>query len=94
MLYKTTEWQSPTGKWYCNNVDDLAGIGSKWWIPARILNISLEEYVLLLINTFKVDTIKYLEDGDVLIFSWNSQSAMRKYKNWINKKAKEINFIY
>ena len=90
-LYKCTEWQGASGKWYCNDVEDLASVSSQWWIPARILDISLIEYVLLMWNTFKVSEISYR--NDVLIFSWDNLDYCRKYKNYINKKAREKHYI-
>ena len=53
-LYKTQEWKSSSGKWYCNDTTELAGMASKWWAPARILGISLTDYVLLLKNKYRV----------------------------------------
>ena len=90
-LYKATHWQSASGIWYCNDVSDLGGVSGYWWIPARILNIDPADYILLLKEQFAPDVLKYTETG-VLIFGWYNELACRKYKNWINKKAKEVNF--
>lgn len=87
-IYKASEWESPTGQWYCNDIEDLSNGSGYWWIPARILNISLDEYVKLLINTFQVSKISYSIESNVFIFSWSNQTFMRKYKNYINKIAK------
>ena len=57
-LYKVSEWQGASGKWYCNDVADLAGPSAKWYTPARMLGISLCDYVLLLKNEFKVSSMK------------------------------------
>ena len=91
-LYKETEWQTATGRWMCNDTTDLSANGGKWWVPARMLQISLVDYVKLLIEKFQVDYIRYIQDADVLIFWWKSQAAMRKYKNWINAEARKRNF--
>lgn len=93
-LYKVSEWcSSSSGVWYCNDIEDLAGISSRWWTPARMLNMPLDEYVTMLIKEFKVDNISYNPEANVLVFSWKSREACRKYKNWINKKARECNFM-
>ena len=87
-LYKATEWEI-CGNWYCNDTEELGtSIAGKWWVPARILEITLTDYVKMLIDDFKVDKISYNKEADVLIFSWKSQAAMRKYKNWINAQAR------
>ena len=72
-VYKVDEWQSPTGKWHCNDVKDLAGVSGKWWVPARMLGMSLTDYILLLKDEFKADIESYYEPTDVLLFSWKKQ---------------------
>lgn len=93
-LFKMTEWESGAGGiWYCGDVEDLGNNSGAWWIPARMLGMSLTDYVEMLINTFKVDKISYNRETNVLIYSWKNQAAMRKYKNWINAAARKANFI-
>jgi hypothetical protein len=48
--YKVSKWKSGSDHWYCNDVTKLSEISAKWWIPARLLNISLTDYILLLKN--------------------------------------------
>ena len=93
-LMKYSEWQSPSGVWYCNDTSEIgksqAGL---WWAPARLLDLSLDEYVNLLITKFKPDNISYNQEKNVLVYSWKKQSDMRKFKNWINAEARKKNFI-
>lgn len=92
-LYKVSEWQSPTGKWHCNDVQDLAGISGKWWVPARMLGMSLTDYIIMLKDTFHATIVKYYEPTDVLFFHWDNYTDMHKYVLWINNKAKKANFM-
>jgi hypothetical protein len=57
-----------------------------------MLGISPAEYINLLITRFKVDKIKYIEEADVLIYSWNSLQKARDFKNWLNAEARKRNF--
>ena len=42
-LYKASEWASACNdKWYVNDVTELSGPSSKWWVPMRILNLNIE----------------------------------------------------
>lgn len=94
-LYRAEEWEL-NGHWYCNDVKELnraKSIASFWWTPARILNIPLIDYIQLLIKDFNVSHISYNEEKDVLVFWWNKQTDMRRYKNYINKIARNKNFI-
>jgi len=92
-LLKYVEWQGVNGDWYCNDTSDLSSVRSLWWTPARMMNISPAEYVELLIKNFKPDNILYFQEANVLIYSWRSQAAMRKFKNWLNAQARKYNYI-
>ena len=91
-LLRYNEWEQ-SGYWYCNDTKELAGSAGLWWIPARLLGITPAEYVELLIKRFKPDKIKYYQEQDVLIYAWKSQTAMRKFKNWLNAEARKKNFV-
>ena len=92
-LLKYEEWQSGSGKWYCNDTSDLTSARALWYTPARFLEITLEDYILLLINDFKVDNISF--NNNILIYSWEKEhySLCHKFVLWINKKAREKKFI-
>lgn len=92
-LYKTVEWQGTSGRWYVNDVIDLTSLASKWWAPVRLLKLSPVDYVLMLKNNFNASGFRYKKETNVLIFSFSSQEDARKYKNFINKKARESNFV-
>lgn len=94
-LFQMTEWVSPTGKWHCACVSNLKENSSAWYLPARILGISPAEYLLFVIENYKPDDISVLNKDSndlIILFSWNEQKNMRKFKNYINKKAREVNF--
>lgn len=92
-LYKTSIWKGSSGQWYCNDIEELSKVSSKWWVPARILGIPLTEFVKILIDEFKVSSISYKIETDVLIFSWDKEADARRYKNWINGIARKANYI-
>ena len=97
-LLRYEEWEI-NGNWYCNDTKELNckdSIASLWYAPARMLGISPAEYVKMLIEKFEVDYISFNDkhwNHGVLIFSWESQSKMRKFKNFINAEARKRNFI-
>ena len=90
-ILKYEEWEI-NGDWYCNDTSDLCGIAGKWWVPARMLQLPLEEYTQMLISDFEPDFIRYNKEADVLLFSWRSQTKMRKFKNWLNAQARKHQF--
>jgi hypothetical protein len=90
-LYKAEEWES-CGRWYVNDTNFTDSQAPFWWIPARILNITLPDYILLLKNIFRATDIQFIENK-ILVFSFDTIEDARKYKNYINKRARETNFI-
>lgn len=91
MLYQMKAWNSISG-WHCGCVDKLGQNSNAWWYPARILGISPAEFISLLLEEYKPDRISYNLDKNVLLYSFKSEIAMKKYMNFINKKAREVNF--
>lgn len=92
MLYKLSEWQSPSGRWHCNNIDKLAEESGVWYAPARVLGISPAEFVKLLLAKYKPDHFTFDKEKCICLWSWDDQTAMRKYKNEINAAARKVNF--
>lgn len=84
-LLKFTEWEM-NGKWYTNDVNDLAHGSAYWWHPARMLNISLTDYVLLLKNQFHAINFKFLNQR-VLTWEWQSYADCHRFTLFINKEA-------
>lgn len=85
------EWED-NGKWVCGDVSALAANSNAWWYIPRMLEISPVEYVKLLINDFHVNYIHYRVKYNVLLFSFSSLDDCRKFKNYINKTAREKKF--
>ena len=92
-VWKASEWQSDSGLWHCNDVSNLAKGSSNWWHQARACNLSPAAFIEMLIRDFHPDNFYYSQDKNVLIFSFVSQIDMRKYKNWINRQARNNNYI-
>lgn len=88
-LYKTSEWQSPTGRWHVNCVDDLAGISGLWWVPCRILDLPPADFILLLKNEFNASNFSYYEENDVLLYSWEHYNDAHRWLLYINKIARQ-----
>lgn len=92
-LLKYVEWQGAGDQWLCNDTSDLTSIRSKWWLPARMLNLSPADFVKMLIEKFKPDNIWYSKEYDVLGYSWKNINECRLFKNWLNKEARKRKYI-
>ena len=85
-IFKVSEWLSAAKRWYVADTTTF----SKWWIIPRFLNMSLEEYILLLKNTYHASHFKYDFAKNTLIFSWAEKdyTYAHKYMLWVNRMAK------
>lgn len=92
MLYRLEEWQGASGVWYCEHTSSFPANVEKWVIPARVLNMSVDDFLRMLIKDFKPDVITVKKDGSFVSWGWSKQSEMRKFKNWMNAKSRAINF--
>ena len=92
MLYRLEEWQGASGIWYCEHTSSFPANVEKWVIPARVLNMSVDDFLRMLIKDFKPDVITVKKDGSFVSWGWSKQSEMRKFKNFINSEARKKNF--
>lgn len=90
-LYKMTHWEL-SGKYYCNDVQNIGGKSCKWFTPMRILGLSVEDYVKLLIDTFHAEGLKYSKEKDCLIFHFNTEKEAKSFCAYVNSKAKLISY--
>lgn len=86
-LYKASVWKS-NRRWFVNDVTNLSGISSKWYVPMRILNISIEDYIILLIKKFNAKGVSYYAPTDFLSFYFIKESDAKNFCSYINKIAK------
>lgn len=92
--YKASEWQSPEGSWFVGDTSDLANGSNNWLIPVRILGITPEEYIKMLVEDYKAN-VKFFSSTEtgknsLLIFSFNEYAAAHKYVLYINKMARKF----
>lgn len=93
MLYKATEFTTIDGQTrvIC---DDLVGTGRNWVEPARVLGISPADLALKLKNEYNANITPYRKNGKITFigYSWNSLADARRFKNYVNKIARETNY--
>lgn len=91
-LYKMTCWECG-GKWRVNDVTNLCGHSAKWYAPMRILNLSIEEYINLLVNTFHAKDLYYYEPTDYLSFYFSTEKEAKTFCSYVNKSARSKNYV-
>ena len=91
-ILKLSEWEM-NDLWYTSDIESLGTGSGTWWYVPNMLGISPVEYVKLLINKFNAVKVKYSVSSDVLIYAFATQAAARTYKNYINKLARQTNFV-
>lgn len=90
-IMKYTEWES-NGNWYSRDVSDLAHNSDAWWLPARMFNISLTDYIKILKNDYHAFDFHYFQDENVLLWKWNYNDCHR-FTLWINREACNRKFM-
>jgi len=91
VVFKMYEWQSPTGEWHCSNVQDLGHHSSAWWVPARILGLSLTDYIIMLKEKYHASKF-YFKDGcgkdkneSILLFTFEEYKDCHRFFLDINR---------
>ena len=92
MLWQAKEWLSEGSGWHCGCLDDLGKGSNAWHLPARILGITPAAFVELVVKQYKPDYVYFSEEKCLFFYSWKSQTAERKFKNFINAEARKKNF--
>ena len=90
-LYQMTYWEI-AGKWHVNDVKNLGGRSGKWYTPMRILNLSVEDYVNLLLKKFNAKGLHYHIDSDYLAFHFLKESEAKAFCAYVNKVARQMNY--
>ncbi len=90
-LYQMTYWES-AGLWHVNDVKNLSGRSAKWYAPMRILNLSIEDYIYLLLNTFHAQGMRYYAPTDYLAFSFTKETDAKAFCAYVNKIARYRNY--
>lgn len=91
-LFQLTHWQSASSGWYVNDVKNLSGRSAKWYTPMRILKLSVEEYIALLLKTFHAEGLHYYAPTDYLAFYFSKESDAKAFCSYVNKKAKALKY--
>ena len=90
-LYQMTYWKG-VKYWHVNDVKNLTGRSAKWYTPMRILNLSIEEYINLLVNKFNAKGLSYYVLTDYLAFHFAKEKDAKAFCSYVNKKAKVSNY--
>ncbi len=90
-LYQMTCWES-NSRWHVNDVKNLGGRSGKWYVPMRILNLSIEDYINLLLNKFNAKGLSYYEPTDYLSFYFLTEREAKTFCSYVNKFARQNNY--
>lgn len=90
-LYQMTCWESGGGQWKINDVKNLSGPSAKWYTPMRILDLTIDEYIALLIK-YKAKNFYYSIATDFLSFSFESEKDAKAFCSLVNKTARIKNY--
>ena len=98
-ILKMSEWESPNGRWHVADTNELAKGSSHWWLPMRMLGISVQEFITLLKDKYHashfhfVDYGKDSQDNSLLLFTFDKYMDAHKYLLDMNRIARQKNFV-
>lgn len=70
----------------------MCGRSAKWYTPMRILNLTVEEYVHLLVDKFNAKALRYYAPTDFLTFGFETEKEAKAFCNYVNKEARRRNY--
>lgn len=95
-VYEASEWKSPTGKWYVADTSDLGNDSAAWWIPAKIFNLSFEDYIDMLLNKYHATIDGWYPKSNngksLLLFSFVKYNDAHQYLLDVNRIARNKNW--
>ena len=89
-LYQMTSWES-LNRWHVNDVKNLSGHSGKWYTPMRILDLSVEEYINLLLS-FHAEGLNYYASTDYLGFYFPKEKDAKAFCSYVNKEARKKHY--
>lgn len=90
-ILRMSEYEDALGKIHIQ-FDELVGTGLNWLAPARVLKMSIPDFIMSLKNDYEAELKVYKkEDGSVnfIGYQWSSLIMARKFKNHVNRVARE-----
>lgn len=91
-ILKYTEWEE-NGHWHTNDCSSLVKNSSCWMHPARMLNMELTDYILMLRDNFHAINFKYYPDKNLLLFDWPSYNDCHKFTLYVNREARKRKYM-
>lgn len=92
VLYQLKEYQRASGKYglICENV--LGQQGNHWHLPARVLGLTPEKFIILITTRYNATIDSFNKDKLFITYSWKTLEDARKFKNLVNRVAKQKDF--
>lgn len=91
-----TEYQDYLGRWHVANFDHVGQNSTAWYLPARVLGMSISDYVNMLLNEYHVIPIKWAEYDNgfdpVFFFRWPDYKTAHSFLLRVNREARKKNF--
>lgn len=95
-MYKASEWKSASDRWYVADTSNLGNDSAAWWIPARIFDLSLEDYILMLKDKYHATIDGWYPESNngksLLVFSFKEYKDAHQYLLDVNRIARNKNW--
>ncbi len=88
-----SDWQSGSGRYYCNDITDFKNNSQYWWAAAQVLGLTPADFVKFLVENYKPDHISF--NNNILVYSWNKEhyNKCHSFVLYVNKIARDRQFL-
>lgn len=93
-LYKAERWQNGS-KWKVADTHDLNGGSAQWYHMCNILSMKPIDFAKFLKEYDAID-IRYVDTQNAwgfLDFSFENEKSAKKFQDYLNKKAKSVQYM-
>ena len=91
-ILKLSTWQIGN-KWYVGDIEDLGHGSGTWWYIPQALDVPYEKYPHLLKDEYNATLLRYHAKENVFIFAFEKYADANRFKNYVNKKARDKHFM-
>ena len=92
--WKAEEWQGAGQRWHVGFTSSFTNGLSAWWLPARLFDLTLPDFCILLHDKYKAD-VEILKN-DMLLYTWSDENYTHAHKFLldVNKAARKKKIMY
>ena len=92
-VLKLTEYQSPgSGAWHALDCTNVGQCSDAWYFLPRMLNISVTDYIKMLVSKYHASGLDFSPSKGTLFFSFEKHEDCHRFVLDMNREARNRKF--